>query len=370
MTADDASPAGERSSVNRAAEPGSHEALRVVARDGDALRDRAARIFAEAQYRAAKAELDAIKSSAGWALLQRLYPLRFTLLPRGSRREAVAQWAARSFRRRPPRKESINVAAPADHRSAEPDAVAWPRVSVVIVTYNNVELNELCLQTVLTDTDYPDYEVIVVDNGSTDGTQEMLERMAESEPRVRLLLQSGNTGFAAASNAGASLASGAVLCFLNNDTVPHGRWLRSLVAHLRRDTRLGLVGPATNAIDNQARVDVDYADLQRMHAWADAYCNEHAGNLEPIPMLAFFCVAIPRAVWERVGPLDEQFTIGMFEDDDYCRRVRAEGFDVKLARDSFVHHWQAASFRMLGNDEYLRIRGQNEERFRAKWGRR
>ena len=53
----------------------------------------------------------------------------------------------------------------------------------------------------------------------------------------------------------------------------------------------------------------------------------------------------------------------------FTEPMRAEGFDVKLARDSFVHHWQGASFRMLGNDEYLRIRGLNEERFRAKWGR-
>jgi len=346
----------------------SREALPAGARDDRGVHARSARIFAEAQHRAAKAELDAIRSSAGWALLQKLYPLRFRLLPRGSRREAAAQWAARRLLRRAGRTLPLESSTPADQSpSAEPEAVAWPRVSIVIVTCNNIELNELCLQAVLADTDYPDYEVIVVDNGSSDGTQSMLERVAATAPALRVVLQTANLGFARACNAGASIAGGDVLCFLNNDTVVHGRWLRSLVMHLCRDPGLGLVGPTTNAIDNEARVDVGYGDLDGMRAWTDAYCAAHSDVLESIAVLAFFCVVVPRAVWERVGPLDEQFSVGMFEDDDYCRRVRAEGFEVKLARDSFVHHWQGASFRMLGNDEYLRIRGENEKKFRAKW---
>ena len=84
-------------------------------------------------------------------------------------------------------------------------------------------------------------------------------------------------------------------------------------------------------------------------------------------MLAFFCVAMPRWVWQRVGPLDERFGTGMFEDDDYNRRVRAAGFDVGLARDSFVHHWQMASFKLLGDDEYLRIYRENQARYASKW---
>jgi GT2 family glycosyltransferase len=360
MTADKAQPGGEPI-------PGSRDALHEGARDGRELHDRAARIFAEAQHRAAKSELDAIRSSAGWALVQKLYPLRFTLLPRGSRRESTAQWAVQRLLRRSARTARPEVPPPEAQSLTQPETTAWPKVSIVIVTCNNVALNELCLQTVLADTDYPDCEVIVVDNGSTDGTKALLQRVAATEPRLRLVLQPDNIGFARACNAGVSVASGDILCFLNNDTVVHGRWLRALVTHLSRDARLGLVGPTTNAIDNEACVDVGYLDLDGMRAWADAYCAARSGVLVPIRMLAFFCVVMPRAVWERVGPLDERFTVGMFEDDDYCRRVRAERFEIKVARDSFVHHFQGASFRMLGNDEYLRIRSENERKFRAKW---
>ena len=105
-----------------------------------------------------------------------------------------------------------------------------------------------------------------------------------------------------------------------------------------------------------------------MPSWVDAYCAQHRGRLTTISMLAFFCVVLPREVWRRVGPLDERFGAGMFEDDDYYRRVREAGFEVRLALDSFVHHWQRASFKLLGEDEYLRIYRENQARYADKWG--
>jgi GT2 family glycosyltransferase len=76
-----------------------------------------------------------------------------------------------------------------------------------------------------------------------------------------------------------------------------------------------------------------------------------------------------REVLEAVGPLDERFGLGMFEDGDYNRRVRAAGWQIRCARDSFVHHWQMASFRKLGKDEYLRVFEENRRKFEEKWGR-
>ncbi|HEX4884400.1 MAG TPA: glycosyltransferase [Casimicrobiaceae bacterium] len=246
-------------------------------------------------------------------------------------------------------------------------AAVEPLVSVVIVTYNNRALNELCLASVLHDTQWPALEVIVVDNASGDDTPALLREVAARDPRVRIVLNEDNRGFAAANNQGAGLARGRYLCFLNNDTVVHGAWLRTLVGHLRRHAHLGLVGPVTNAIGNEAKIPVGYDDLAGMPAWADAHCEAHRGQLDAISMLAFFCVAVPRDVWRRVGPLDERFGTGMFEDDDYNRRVRESGHDVRLARDSFVHHWQRASFKLLGEDEYLRIYRENQARYAQKW---
>jgi GT2 family glycosyltransferase len=242
-----------------------------------------------------------------------------------------------------------------------------PLVSIVIVTFHNLELNRLCLASVLNDTSYSRIEVIVVDNASEDGTPEYLKELELSDSRVRVILNDENRGFAAANNQGMAVARGQYLCLLNNDTVVSGDWLTNLVAHCKRQSKLGMVGPVTNAIGNEAKIEVGYEELADMGPWARQYTSTHAGSLEDISMLAMFCVVIPRYVWRRVGLLDERFVSGMFEDDDYNRRVRHAGYQVRLARDSFVHHWQRSSFKLLGEDEYLRIYHENQEKYDAKW---
>ncbi len=75
-----------------------------------------------------------------------------------------------------------------------------------------------------------------------------------------------------------------------------------------------------------------------------------------------------RELRDSVGLLDERFGIGMFEDGDYCRRVLAHGLEIRCARDAFVHHWQMASFRRLGQGAYLRVFEENRRKFEEKWG--
>ncbi len=250
---------------------------------------------------------------------------------------------------------------------AAPPADAFPLLSVVVVTYGNRELNRLCLDSLLARTEWPNLEILVVDNGSTDGTRELLEAAAARDARVRPILFDENRGYPAGANAGLAEARGRSLVLLNNDTVLTRGWATSLLRHLARHPGLGLVGPVTNAIANEAKVDVAYRDLEDLPGWAAAWTRAHDGETLPISSLAFFCVAMPRAVYETVGPLDERFGPGMFEDGDYNRRVRAAGYDVRCARDSFVHHWQMASFRRLGRDAYLRVFEENRKKFEEKW---
>jgi len=84
-------------------------------------------------------------------------------------------------------------------------------------------------------------------------------------------------------------------------------------------------------------------------------------------MLALFCAAMPRSVYEEVGPLDERFGIGLFEDDDYNRRVRETGRVVRCVRDAFVHHWQMGSFRRMPREEYFALYAENKRRYEDKW---
>jgi GT2 family glycosyltransferase/glycosyltransferase involved in cell wall biosynthesis len=241
--------------------------------------------------------------------------------------------------------------------------------SIVIVTYNNLALNKACLRSIFERTEYPNYEVIVVDNASNDGTPQWLRETAAREPRLRAICNGENRGFAGGSNQGMRLARGEYLCLLNNDTeVTHG-WLSTMIERLRGNARLGMVGPVSNRVGNEAKIDVDYASIDEMPRWAAAYCRDHDGECVPMIMLGFFCVMLPRTVYAEVGELDEQFNLGYFEDTDYCYRVRQAGYELRCARDVFVHHWQGASFRLLGDDTYSRIYRENQQVFEAKWGR-
>jgi glycosyltransferase involved in cell wall biosynthesis len=81
-----------------------------------------------------------------------------------------------------------------------------------------------------------------------------------------------------------------------------------------------------------------------------------------------FCALLSRKVFESIGPLDERFLVGMFEDDDYGRRLQERGLSLAVARDSFVHHWGRGTFRRMPDEEYRRIWEENRRRFEEKWG--
>ena len=244
---------------------------------------------------------------------------------------------------------------------------AFAKVSIVIVTFNSLELNRLCIESVFARTEWPNFEVIVVDNASSDGTTRYLTEAEKLFPNLQVILNSTNLGFAPANNIGLEQATGEYLVLLNNDTIVTRGWLSALIRRLDSDPNIGLVGPVTNAIANEARIEVGYQRINEMTSWAASYVREHDGEAFPMQMLAMFCVAMRRELLDQVGPLDERFGVGMFEDDDYCRRIRNLGYSLVCARDSFIHHWQRASFRLLGEDEYLRVYHENRRKYEIKW---
>ncbi|HEY3174049.1 MAG TPA: glycosyltransferase [Thermoanaerobaculia bacterium] len=247
-------------------------------------------------------------------------------------------------------------------------AAAFPKVSIVVVTYNNLELTRRCLESLYAQTEWPNLEVIVVDNASSDGTPEYLREVRDGWPGFEVILNPENMGFARASNLGFRRASGDFFVLLNNDVVVTRGWLSALIRHLRRDPTIGIVGPATNAIGNEAMVPVGYSGIEQMPRWAASFVRDHDGESFDISMLAMFCVALRRSVFDEVGPLDERFGVGMFEDDDYSLRVRHAGYRVVCAEDSFVHHWMKASFSRLSPADYQSLFDHNRKLFEEKWG--
>ncbi|WP_266183420.1 glycosyltransferase [Dyella humicola] len=247
-------------------------------------------------------------------------------------------------------------------------ALEQPRVSVIVVTYNNLDLTKICLRSLEQLSDYSNLDVIVVDNASSDETPVYLQEWVSAGPGRRIILNDDNRGFAAANNQGLEVADGEYLVLLNNDTHVTPGWISTLVAHLRRNTRLGMIGPVTNNIGNEARIDILYDDMATMLKVSAAYTSRHVGVLTSLRTAAFFCVMMRRDVYEKVGPLDEAFGIGFFEDDDYCRRVEQAGWSIACADDVFVHHNLSASFNKLKQEKRKALFEANRAIYEAKWG--
>lgn len=244
----------------------------------------------------------------------------------------------------------------------------FPRVSIVVVTYANRKLCAACLAAVERNTPWPTAELIVVDNASRDGTREFLRGRAAEENRITLLENETNLGFAGGANLGMDRAQGTFVVLLNDDTVVGPGWLPRLVARIEDDPALGLVSPVTNEIGSEARVETTYRTLDGMETLAIDRSFRYAGEVQSTRMLALFCAIARREDLERVGRLDEQYEVGMFEDDDLARTLAKRGLGLAIALDSFVHHVGSASFRQLSDDEYLAIWEANKQRFELKWG--
>lgn len=250
------------------------------------------------------------------------------------------------------------------------EGIEESRVSVIVLACNNLALTRECLDSIERHSDYGNLEVIVVDNASTDGSREWLQAWtcaaSDAGHARRLVLNTSNLGFAAGNNAGLRAATGDVLVLLNNDTRVTPGWIRTLCAHLRRDPCLGLVGPVTDNIGNEAKIVLDPPDSPECAA--SEYTLAHPGGEFPLRTAAFFCVAMPRAVYEVVGELDEAFGQGFFEDDDYCRRVQKAAYRIACAEDVFIHHHLSASFDRMDTRERDALFERNRRLYEAKWG--
>ena len=128
---------------------------------------------------------------------------------------------------------------------------------------------------------------------------------------------------------------------LNNDTVPAGDWLPRLLTHLE-DPGVGLVGPVTNRAGNEAQIETAYRTFGQYMAFAEERWRRCGDQRTEIRVATMFCAAMRREVFAQVGPLDERFEIGLFEDDDYSMRVRAAGYGVVCAEGLFLHHFGQA----------------------------
>ncbi len=213
------------------------------------------------------------------------------------------------------------------------------KVVAVVLAWNGRRWIGPCLDALLA-TEYPGLEVLVVDNGSTDGTAELAEAHV---PRLRLIRNGRNVGYAAGNNVGvrAALRTGAeFVALVNQDTRVERGWLTPLVEAAVADTRLGVLSPAQ--WDYEGRTP-DPAFLALL-ASVDSRAADALAAGDPVrgpieaPTAIGAALLLTRALIEAVGLFDPLYFV-YFEEADLCRRARRRGFRVVIVPEARVRHW-------------------------------
>jgi GT2 family glycosyltransferase len=249
-----------------------------------------------------------------------------------------------------------------------------PRVSVIVPTRDGAALLERCLDGLLTRTDYPDIEVLVIDNGSKDiEALELLQRV-QHDSRVKVLSRPGPFNWSALNNDGAAAASGEILVLLNNDIeVIEPGWLAALAGHATRPD-VGVVGARLLFPDGLLQHGGMLLGPQTEAVHAMTYAADgQAGYLGQVTLprdlsaVTGACLAIRRSVFDQVGGLETQSMRVTWSDVDLCLKVRRAGFRVLWLPDVVLTHREMAT---RGRDVTWELQARHEyERaaLRRRW---
>jgi len=225
-------------------------------------------------------------------------------------------------------------------------ASAPPIVSIIIPAHNGLRYTEQCVRSLFDSTVRATFEVIVVDNGSSDGTSRWLRQAAKRHPTLHHIRNRNNLGFGRAVNQGARMAHGKYVLIANNDIIVTPGWLDRLVATAESQADIGVVSPVTNYVGEGPQVDLRSASLQPPGApgYAEALLREPRPPFQVPDRLVFFCVLVKRHVFEFLGGLSEAFGLGNFEDDDFCLRARLAGYSLFIDPSVFIFHYGSRTF--------------------------
>lgn len=244
-----------------------------------------------------------------------------------------------------------------------------PLVSVIIVNWNGGRVFRECLES-LTKINYSNWELIIVDNGSSDGSQRLLQNFQFACPagkqaisNFQLIQNKTNIGFAKANNQGYQKSKGKYILLLNNDTKVTPGFLTRLVARINADGKLGVIQPKIFLMSKPDCLDNAGSFLTRIGFLEHWGFGERDGlefnNEREIFSAKGACMLIRREVIEKVGLFDPDF-ISYFEESDFCWRVWLGGWKVLFYPQAVVHHRLGYTIRRLdvSNLNYLYCRNR------------
>lgn len=206
------------------------------------------------------------------------------------------------------------------------------RASIIIPTYNRLDLLQLCISSIRKYTDTP-HEIIVVDSASTDGTAHWCRQ--EKLPFISL---PRNEGFSVACNKGLLLSSGDTLVLLHSDTVVSRSWLNNLQEAVYSSPEVGIVGPVLNRAGDCQEVHYPFEDIEEFQRIAAEVNVCNPSKWKPLEKFVGICVVFHRELMEKVGLLDERLSGSYQAEEDFCLRSRHLGYSLLACHDTFVYH--------------------------------
>lgn len=237
------------------------------------------------------------------------------------------------------------------------------KTSIIILTFNQLEYTKKCIDSIRKYTAEQQYEIIIVDNKSTDGTVKWLY----SQQDMKVVYNQENLGFPKGCNQGIEIAEGDNILLLNNDTIVTFNWLNNLITCLYSDESVGAVGAVTNNCSYGQTIQLPFSNEQEMQRAAKKHNCSNPGLWEFRLKLVGYCMLIKRRVLDQVGMLDERFSPGNYEDDDLSLRIVLGGFKLMLCKDTFIYHFGSISFKKNPVD-YCGLLEKNRSKFIDKWG--
>jgi len=254
---------------------------------------------------------------------------------------------------------------------------------IIVPTYKNEDYTIACFKSIKECTKEGTYKIFWVDGNSGKKSRGKVSKILKGINHKKIFLND-NLGFVKATNAGLKESRAPTVCFLNNDVYVTPKWLEKL-NNILLSNNLGIVGPLEQPggvsaqsyswqIKKQPRLlpdfigDVDnLKDIARYNLKIESM---FSGEYIPPPnFVAFFCAVLRREVINKVGFLDTKFTIGLWDDCDYCDEATYLGFGMGVALDTMIYHKGNATFKLDSikkNIDFDFIHQSNEKLYRER----
>ena len=234
--------------------------------------------------------------------------------------------------------------------------------TVLILSYNTWPYTIRTIDSIKRYTHTP-HKILVIDNGSTDGTIAYLR----ADKEIFHIENSCNLGFGRGFNTGLMNIDTPYFVLSNSDVVVTEGWLSKMIDHINLDEKLVCLGAQSNYVSGPQLVEnVPYKDLEQLQEYAKKRGTPGLTPLTYCQRIVFFFTLFKSQVLEKTGLLDERFEIGNFEDDDYCMRILAQGGKCAFDNSVFIHHYGSQTF-IKNKIDYKKVMEINKARFIKKW---